>query len=402
RVTEGPESLLVSRDLDFLLGKDERYAINERDNESMTVMEDVLRLPEGFSITKASNSVITMTIQGLFNLTKAIGDSFGIWQIESPCEGCEVKEKRGQRGNGPQKDKAINMVRCQGEDQNRKSMLVDEDWMNKSSHEIHNHPGSFTLQHHPGPPRLKEALSDPIHHSSNDGVSNPLGNRYLAYPDQLVMIGGNLSLKGSTQLKTLLKRNQDIFAWEPLDMTGMLKRIIKHSLNGNLTVTSVDGSWRMCIDFKNINSACPKDYYPEIDLKIESIMGFRFKYFLDSYKGYHQVQMAEEDEKKWPSIRIRVSDIHKRTKIKAKWTKPSTRLEEREKSKPRAYSSLMGKPVSYWLTNVEAIGGLRMDDLEFVMIEGSRFKLKDTHLPLDPSSPAIKGGSVTQATMEFF
>ncbi|GJY54442.1 hypothetical protein Tco_0446106 [Tanacetum coccineum] len=40
-----------------------------------------------------------------------------------------------------------------------------------------------------------------------------------------------------------------------------------------------------------------------------------------------------------------VTDIHKRTKTKPKWTKPSTRLEEREKMKPKAYSSLMGQPV---------------------------------------------------------
>ncbi|GKG31238.1 hypothetical protein Tco_0423726, partial [Tanacetum coccineum] len=56
----------------------------------------------------------------------------------------------------------------------------------------------------------------------------------------------------------------------------------------------------MCIDFKNINAACPKYYYPlpEIDSKIESVMGFPLKCFLDAYKGYHQVQMAEADEEK--------------------------------------------------------------------------------------------------------
>ncbi|GJV54736.1 reverse transcriptase domain-containing protein [Tanacetum coccineum] len=65
-------------------------------------------------------------------------------------------------------------------------------------------------------------------------------------------------------------------------------------------VKKVDGTWRICIDFKNINSACPKDYYPlpEIDLKIDLVTGFPLKYFLDAYKGYHQVQMAEEDEEK--------------------------------------------------------------------------------------------------------
>ncbi|GKF67824.1 hypothetical protein Tco_0197503 [Tanacetum coccineum] len=103
-------------------------------------------------------------------------------------------------------------------------------------------------------------------------------------------------------------------------MTGVPKRIIEHSLNVNpsiepvtqkrrvlasdrtqvvikeveewvnagivhpvryptwianpILVKKTDGSWRMRIDFKNLNSACPKDYYPlpDIDGKIESVM----------------------------------------------------------------------------------------------------------------------------------
>ncbi|GKD35540.1 reverse transcriptase domain-containing protein, partial [Tanacetum coccineum] len=35
-----------------------------------------------------------------------------------------------------------------------------------------------------------------------------------------------------------------------------------------------------------------------IDSKVESLLGFRLKCFLDAYKGYHQIQMAEEDEDK--------------------------------------------------------------------------------------------------------
>ncbi|GKC98019.1 reverse transcriptase domain-containing protein [Tanacetum coccineum] len=37
---------------------------------------------------------------------------------------------------------------------------------------------------------------------------------------------------------------------------------------------------------------------PEIDSKVESLCGFPFKCFLDAYKGYHQIQMAKEDEEK--------------------------------------------------------------------------------------------------------
>ncbi|GKA08508.1 reverse transcriptase domain-containing protein [Tanacetum coccineum] len=65
-------------------------------------------------------------------------------------------------------------------------------------------------------------------------------------------------------------------------------------------VKKTDNSWRMCIDFKDLNKACPKDLYPlsEIDWKIESLMGFKYKCFLDAYKGYHQIQMAKKDEEK--------------------------------------------------------------------------------------------------------
>ncbi|GJS41867.1 reverse transcriptase domain-containing protein [Tanacetum coccineum] len=71
-------------------------------------------------------------------------------------------------------------------------------------------------------------------------------------------------------------------------------------ISNPVLVKKVDDTWRMCIDFKNLNSACPKDLYPlpEIDLKTKAVMGFPFKCFLDAYKGYHQIQMDEEDEEK--------------------------------------------------------------------------------------------------------
>ncbi|GKF57727.1 hypothetical protein Tco_0171264 [Tanacetum coccineum] len=52
-----------------------------------------------------------------------------------------------------------------------------------------------------------------------------------------------------------------------------------------------DGSWRICVDFTDLNKACPQDCYPllEIDWKIESLYGYPFKCFLDAYKGYHQI-----------------------------------------------------------------------------------------------------------------
>ncbi|GJV31330.1 reverse transcriptase domain-containing protein [Tanacetum coccineum] len=166
------------------------------------------------------------------------------------------------------------------------------------------------------------------------------------HPEQTVMIGSNLAEKARVKMCNLLQRSLDVFAWTPVDMTGVLRHIAEHRLNvregcqpirqkkrgqaakrniaingevsklvaagimrevhyhdwlSNLVmVKKHDDGWRMCVDFKDLNKACPKDGYPlpEIDWKVDSLCGFPFKCFLDAYKGYHQIQMAEEDEEK--------------------------------------------------------------------------------------------------------
>ncbi|GKB72997.1 hypothetical protein Tco_0934409 [Tanacetum coccineum] len=49
--------------------------------------------------------------------------------------------------------------------------------------------------------------------------------------DQEVAIGGMLSLEGRMELCTLLKKNLDIFAWQPSDMTGVPRSIAEHWIN---------------------------------------------------------------------------------------------------------------------------------------------------------------------------
>ncbi|GKC46929.1 reverse transcriptase domain-containing protein [Tanacetum coccineum] len=140
------------------------------------------------------------------------------------------------------------------------------------------------------------------------------------YPKQTVMIGFTLTEESRNKLCGMLQRNLDIFAWKPADMTGVPRHIAEHRLNvrkgleagimrevhyhdwlsNPVMVKKHDDSWRMCVDFKDLNKACPKDGHPlsEIDWKVESLCGFPFKCFLDAYKGYHQIQMAEEYEEK--------------------------------------------------------------------------------------------------------
>ncbi|GJW88903.1 reverse transcriptase domain-containing protein [Tanacetum coccineum] len=88
---------------------------------------------------------------------------------------------------------------------------------------------------------------------------------------------------------------------EKLVNTGIMKEVYYHSwLSNPVMVKKHDNSWRMCVDFKDLNKACPKDGYPlpEIDWKVESLCGYPFKCFLVAYKGYHQIKMAKEYEEK--------------------------------------------------------------------------------------------------------
>ena len=56
----------------------------------------------------------------------------------------------------------------------------------------------------------------------------------------------------------------------------------------------------MCIDYTNLNSACPKEQFvlPRIDQIIDSTAGSESRCFLDAYSRYNQIKMAAEDEEK--------------------------------------------------------------------------------------------------------
>ncbi|WVZ93644.1 hypothetical protein U9M48_039609 [Paspalum notatum var. saurae] len=60
------------------------------------------------------------------------------------------------------------------------------------------------------------------------------------------------------------------------------------------------GKLRMCIDYIDLNKACPKDPYPlpRIDQIVDSTAGCEMLSFLDAYSGFHQIRMAREDEEK--------------------------------------------------------------------------------------------------------
>nr|GEW80103.1 reverse transcriptase domain-containing protein [Tanacetum cinerariifolium] len=53
----------------------------------------------------------------------------------------------------------------------------------------------------------------------------------ITFPPLTATIGGTLSEKGRTELCSILKKNLDIFAWQPSDMTGVPRSVAEHRLN---------------------------------------------------------------------------------------------------------------------------------------------------------------------------
>ncbi|GAU40689.1 hypothetical protein TSUD_88350 [Trifolium subterraneum] len=71
-------------------------------------------------------------------------------------------------------------------------------------------------------------------------------------------------------------------------------------LSNVVLVKKSNGKWRMCVDYTDLNRACPKDAYPlpNIDKLVDNSSGFKLLSFMDAYSGYNQIKMAEIDKNK--------------------------------------------------------------------------------------------------------
>ena len=65
-------------------------------------------------------------------------------------------------------------------------------------------------------------------------------------------------------------------------------------------VKKVNGKWRMCVDFMDLNRAYPKDSYPlpRIDTLVDSTTRHQLLSFMDAFSGYNQIKMEETDQEK--------------------------------------------------------------------------------------------------------
>ena len=161
-----------------------------------------------------------------------------------------------------------------------------------------------------------------------------------------VKIGTGITAPIREELIILLKDYQDIFAWSYQDMPGLSSDIVQHRLPLNpecspvkqklrrmkpetslkikeevkkqfdagflavarypewvaniVPVPKKDGKVRMCVDYRDLNRASPKDNFPlpHIDILVDNTANFALFSFMDGFSGYNQIKMAPEDMEK--------------------------------------------------------------------------------------------------------
>ncbi|XP_045797595.1 uncharacterized protein LOC123891742 [Trifolium pratense] len=163
------------------------------------------------------------------------------------------------------------------------------------------------------------------------------------HPHQTTSLGTALPNEERRRIVKILKDNADLFAWKPSDMPGIDEGVITHKLSISpntkpvsqrkrkvgeerraaiaeeveklkeagfieeikypswlanvVMVKKANGKWRMCVDFTDLNKACPKDPYPlpNIDRLIDGASGCKMLSFMDAYSGYNQIKMNPID-----------------------------------------------------------------------------------------------------------
>uniref|UniRef100_A0A2N9G920 RNA-directed DNA polymerase n=1 Tax=Fagus sylvatica TaxID=28930 RepID=A0A2N9G920_FAGSY len=161
-----------------------------------------------------------------------------------------------------------------------------------------------------------------------------------------VKIGTRCTTEQKEALIALLREFHEIFAWSYQDMPGLDTDIVVHKIPlkpeckpvkqalrrmkpevilkikeevekqlkagflstvtysdwvANIVpVPKKDGKVRMCVDYRDLNRASPKDNFPlpHIDTLVDNTATNAVFSFMDGFSGYNQIKMAEEDKSK--------------------------------------------------------------------------------------------------------
>ena len=68
-------------------------------------------------------------------------------------------------------------------------------------------------------------------------------------------------------------------------------------LSNIVPVRKKNGKIRVCVDYRDLNAASPKDVYPMpiADMLVDAVAGHELLSFMDGTAGYHQIPIYEPD-----------------------------------------------------------------------------------------------------------
>jgi hypothetical protein len=163
---------------------------------------------------------------------------------------------------------------------------------------------------------------------------------------RILQLAASLTPEEVLKFIEFLKENHVNFAWSYADMLGLDPNLIMHHLSINIgvrpvkkklkkmhphialmvkeelkklldvgfiqsieyaewisnivPVSKLDGRIRICIDFRDLNKACPKDDFPlpNIDTIVDLTVGHAMYSLMDGFFGYNQIKIAPEDQDK--------------------------------------------------------------------------------------------------------
>lgn len=74
-------------------------------------------------------------------------------------------------------------------------------------------------------------------------------------------------------------------------------------------VKKVNGKWRMCVNFTDLNKVYLRDSFSlsRIDQLVDAIVGHRLSSFVDAYSGYNQIRITNLTKRRTPLSWIEVS-----------------------------------------------------------------------------------------------
>ena len=73
-------------------------------------------------------------------------------------------------------------------------------------------------------------------------------------------------------------------------VTGLIQEVYYPEWLANVVmVKKSNRKWRMCVDFTNLDNACPKDSFPlpRINQLVDSTVGHELLTFMDAFSGYN-------------------------------------------------------------------------------------------------------------------